>query len=139
MRKVSTAQASCERGGVLLEGAGSRHDSAELFAERYLARLPTTPLEGGEASKGAGMAKSGARVGIDLEQSSIAGAQVKGVGQGYSLTHVSVRALPEGLVFEGEVVDVDGLAAELKTFWKESGFTAVSYTHLRAHETRHDL
>ena len=59
------------------------------------------------------MAKSGARVGIDLEQSSIAGAQVKGAGQGYSLTAASVRALPEGLVFEGEVVDVEALAAEL--------------------------
>ena len=74
------------------------------------------------------MAKSGARVGIDLEESSIAGAQVKSAGQGYSLTHVSVRALPEGLVFEGEVVDVNGLAAELKTFWKESGFTGKRFS-----------
>jgi type IV pilus assembly protein PilM len=74
------------------------------------------------------MAKSSARVGIDLEQSSIAGVQVKGAGQGYSLTHVSVRALPEGLVFEGEVVDVNGLAAELKTFWKESGFTGKRFS-----------
>jgi type IV pilus assembly protein PilM len=74
------------------------------------------------------MAKSGARVGIDLEQSSIAGVQVKGAGQGYSLTSVSVRALPEGLVFEGEVVDVDGLAAELKTFWKESGFAGKRFS-----------
>jgi type IV pilus assembly protein PilM len=74
------------------------------------------------------MAKSGARVGIDLEQSSIAGVQLKGAGQGYSLTHVSVRALPEGLVFEGEVVDVAGLAAELKTFWKESGFTGKRFS-----------
>ena len=74
------------------------------------------------------MAKSGARVGIDLEQSSIAGVQVKGAGQGYSLTHAAVRALPEGLVFEGEVVDVDGLAAELKTFWKESGFSGKRFS-----------
>jgi type IV pilus assembly protein PilM len=74
------------------------------------------------------MAKSGVRVGIDLEQSSIAGAQVKGAGQGYSLTHASVRALPEGLIFEGEVVDVDALAAELKAFWKESGFTGKRFS-----------
>jgi type IV pilus assembly protein PilM len=74
------------------------------------------------------MAKSGARVGIDLEQSSIAGVQVKGAGQGYSLTHVSVRALPEGLIFEGEVIDVVGLAAELKTFWKESGFSGKRFS-----------
>ncbi len=74
------------------------------------------------------MARSGARVGIDLEQSSIAGVQVKGAGRGYSLTHVCVRALPEGLVFEGEVVDVNGLAAELKTFWKEGGFTGKRFS-----------
>lgn len=74
------------------------------------------------------MAKSGVRVGIDLEQSSIAGAQVKGAGQGYSLTHASVRALPEGLVFEGEVVDVGALAAELKAFWKESGFAGKRFS-----------
>ena len=74
------------------------------------------------------MAKSGARVGIDLEQASIAGVQVKGAGQGYSLTNVSVRALPEGLVFEGEVVDVDAFAAELKAFWKESGFTGKRFS-----------
>jgi len=74
------------------------------------------------------MANSGACVGIDLEQSSIAGVQVKGAGQGYSLTHVSVRALPEGLVFEGEVVDVDALAVELKAFWKESGFTGKRFS-----------
>jgi type IV pilus assembly protein PilM len=44
------------------------------------------------------------------------------------LTHVSVRALQEGLVFEGEVVDVEALAAELKTFWKESGFTGKRFS-----------
>jgi type IV pilus assembly protein PilM len=74
------------------------------------------------------MAKSGARIGIDLEQASIAGAQVKGAGQGYSLTNVLVRALPEGLVFEGEVVDVNALAVELKAFWKESGFTGKRFS-----------
>lgn len=68
------------------------------------------------------MAKNGTRVGIDLEQSSIAGAQVKTTRQGSVLTGLNVRALPEGLLFEGEVVDVESLAAELKAFWKESGF-----------------
>jgi type IV pilus assembly protein PilM len=69
------------------------------------------------------MGKSGPRVGIDLEQSSIAGAQVNGSRQGHTLTHAAVRSLPPGLMFEGEVVDVDGLAAELKSFWKASGFS----------------
>ena len=70
------------------------------------------------------MAISGVRVGIDLEQNSLAGAQVKGT----SLTHVNVRAMREGLVFEGEVLDSDSLAAELKAFWKESGFTGKRFS-----------
>lgn len=74
------------------------------------------------------MAKNAVRVGIDLEQMSIAGAQVKGARQGRTLSAVAVRALPEGLMFEGEVVDVDGLAAELKAFWKESGFTGKRFS-----------
>ncbi len=69
------------------------------------------------------MAKNGVSVGIDLEQSSIAGAQIRGAKTGQTLTAAAVRALPEGLVFEGEVVDVDGLAAQLKSFWKEAGFS----------------
>jgi type IV pilus assembly protein PilM len=74
------------------------------------------------------MANSGVRVGIDLEQSSIAGAQVKSSRQGRTLTGVAVRAVPEGLLFEGEVVDVDALAVELKTFWKETGFTGKRFS-----------
>ena len=74
------------------------------------------------------MAKNGVRVGIDLQQASIAGAQVKGARQNNTLTNVAVRALPEGLVFEGEVVDIDGLAAELKSFWKASGFTGKKFS-----------
>ena len=70
------------------------------------------------------MAKGSVRVGIDLEQNSLAGAQVKGT----SLTAVNVRAMREGLVFEGEVLDSDSLAAELKAFWKESGFTGKRFS-----------
>jgi type IV pilus assembly protein PilM len=74
------------------------------------------------------MGKNGLRIGIDLEQMSIAGAQVNGSRQGRSLTHAAVRALPPGLMFEGEVVDVDGLAGELKSFWKDSGFTGKRFS-----------
>jgi type IV pilus assembly protein PilM len=74
------------------------------------------------------MAKIGMRVGIELGESAIAGAQVKGNRQGLALTNVAVRALPEGLVYEGEVVDVDSLAAELKGFWKASGFTGKRFS-----------
>jgi type IV pilus assembly protein PilM len=69
------------------------------------------------------MAKTSMRVGIEVGESSIAGVQVRGGRQGLTLTTVAVRALPAGLVFEGEVVDGDSLATELKSFWKTSGFT----------------
>jgi type IV pilus assembly protein PilM len=69
------------------------------------------------------MAKNGVSVGIDLEQSAIAGAQIRGAKTGQTLMAAAVRALPEGLVFEGEVIDVEGLAGELKSFWKEAGFS----------------
>jgi len=69
------------------------------------------------------MAMNAVRVGIDIEQASIVGAQVRTGRQGHTLTAASARALPDGLMFEGEVVDVDGLAAELKTFWKDAGFS----------------
>ena len=69
------------------------------------------------------MAMNAVHVGIDIEQASMVGAQVKTGRQGHTLLAVSARALPDGLMFEGEVVDIDGLAAELKTFWKAAGFT----------------
>jgi type IV pilus assembly protein PilM len=72
------------------------------------------------------MAKNGMRVGLDLEQSSIAAVQVKPGKQHNVLTHAAIRGLPEGLVFEGEVVDGDALANELKVLWKEGGFASKS-------------
>ena len=74
------------------------------------------------------MATNAVRVGIDIEQASIVGAQVKSGRQGHTLSAVSVRALPDGLMFEGEIVDVDGLAAELKSFWKAAGFSGKRFS-----------
>jgi type IV pilus assembly protein PilM len=68
------------------------------------------------------MGKSAARIGIDLEQSSLAGVQVGGSRQSHVLTRAAFRALPPGVMLEGEVVDVDRLGEELKSFWKTSGF-----------------
>jgi len=68
------------------------------------------------------MARSTPRVGIDFEQSLMAAAQVKGTRQSQVLTHAAVQPLPDGLVVEGEVADVTGLAAELKSFWKHNSF-----------------
>jgi len=70
------------------------------------------------------MAISGVRVGIDLEQNSMAGVQIKG----QVLTHVHVRAMQEGLILEGEVLDGELLAAEIKSFWKEAGFAGKRFS-----------
>ena len=74
------------------------------------------------------MAMNAMRVGIDIEQASMVGAQVRTGRQGHTLTAVAARALPDGLMFEGEVVDIEGLAAELKSFWKEAGFTGKRFS-----------
>jgi len=74
------------------------------------------------------MSKNPVRIGVDIEQSSLVGAQVKTGRQGHTLSAVAVKALPDGLVYEGEVVDVEGLAAELKTFWKSAGFSGKKFS-----------
>ena len=48
--------------------------------------------------------------------------QLGGKSPMLSLAAVHERRLPEGIVFEGEVLDPDGLAAELKSFVKEGRF-----------------
>src|SRR5512139_2612885 len=74
------------------------------------------------------MAMNVLRVGIDIEQASMVGAQIKTGRQGHTLTAVAAKALPDGLMFEGEVVDVEGLAEELKAFWKSAGFTGKRFS-----------
>lgn len=74
------------------------------------------------------MAKNAMRVGLDLEQSSIAAVQVKSTKSTHVLIAAGVGALPEGLIFEGEVINVDGLAQQLKSFWKENGFAGKRFS-----------
>ncbi|MCL4368029.1 MAG: type IV pilus assembly protein PilM [Actinobacteria bacterium] len=59
-------------------------------------------------------------IGLDIGKSSIVGVQVAGRAPGAVLKVVHDRPIPEGLVFEGEVLDPDGLAAELKAFMREA-------------------
>ncbi len=63
-----------------------------------------------------------APIGLDIGKSSIVGVQLGGRPPAASLVGVHERVIPEGLVFEGEVVDPEGLASELKAFRKESAF-----------------
>lgn len=65
---------------------------------------------------------SASRIGLEIEQTLLAGVQVKGHRRSQVLTHAAIQTLPEGLVEEGEVMDVAGLAAQLKSFWKRAGF-----------------
>lgn len=59
-------------------------------------------------------------IGLDVGKSSIIGVQLGGKAPSLVLKSFYERAIPEGLVFEGEVLDPDGLAHELKSFMKES-------------------
>jgi type IV pilus assembly protein PilM len=59
-------------------------------------------------------------IGLDIGKSSIVGVQVVGRAPGAVLKVVHDRPIPEGLVFEGEVLDADGLAAELKAFMRDA-------------------
>src|SRR5664279_3377774 len=68
------------------------------------------------------VARTTPRVGLDFEQTLMAAAQVKGSRQSQVLTSAAVEPLPEGLVSEGEIVDVGALAAQLKSFWKKNHF-----------------
>ncbi|GAB4252331.1 MAG: type IV pilus assembly protein PilM [Thermoleophilia bacterium] len=59
-------------------------------------------------------------IGLDIGKSSIVGAQVKGAVPDAALKAYHERYIPDGLVFEGEVVDPEGLGKELKAFMSES-------------------
>jgi type IV pilus assembly protein PilM len=69
------------------------------------------------------VARSTPRVGLDFEQTLMAAAQIRGVRQSQVLTNAAVEPLPSGLIVEGEVVDVAGLASVLKSFWRKKRFT----------------
>jgi type IV pilus assembly protein PilM len=59
-------------------------------------------------------------IGLDIGKSSIVGVQLAGKAPSAVLKSFHERPIPEGLVFEGEVIDPQGLAAEIKGFMKES-------------------
>jgi len=62
-----------------------------------------------------------ATIGLDIGRSSIIGVQVAGKDSAPCLKAYHERPLPEGLVFEGEVLDAEGLGAEIKAFMRDSG------------------
>ena len=57
-------------------------------------------------------------VGLDLGRSSITAVRLRHQTGGSELLQVSLDTLPEGLIQEGEVRDVEALAYAIKEFWK---------------------
>src|SRR5680860_1771911 len=61
-------------------------------------------------------------IGIDIGKSSIIGVRISGTATDPVLRKFHERQIPEGLVFEGEVLDAESLGDELKAFVREAGF-----------------
>lgn len=57
-------------------------------------------------------------VGLDLGRSSITAVRVRHQTGGSVLVSAAMDRMPDGLIQEGEVKDVDGLAETIRTFWK---------------------
>ena len=58
-------------------------------------------------------------VALDIGSSSLKAAQVKRGRGGYSVGRTAVRPLAEGLVADGQVLDSESVAAEIKRMWRE--------------------
>lgn len=68
----------------------------------------------------------GGIVGMDVDRGAIKAVQITGAAEGYVLQHVGYHRLPEGVILDGEVVDVETLAAEIREFWDLHSFKGKS-------------
>jgi type IV pilus assembly protein PilM len=62
-------------------------------------------------------------VALDIGSSALAGVELADGRERPTLVRAAIEPLPHGLVVDGEVVDPDGLAAELKRFWRAQHFS----------------
>lgn len=62
-------------------------------------------------------------VALDIGSSALAGAELSSHRGGVKLDRARVEPLPPGLMQDGEITDPGALAAEVKRFWKASGFS----------------
>lgn len=60
-------------------------------------------------------------VGLDITSSALVAVMLKKRGKTYTLVRHAVAPLDHGIVSDGEVVDVLGLSAALRTFWDREG------------------
>lgn len=65
-------------------------------------------------------------IGLDIDRGALKAVQVSGSPGSYALQHVGYHRLPPGVISEGEVMDHDLLAAELKEFWNSHSFKGKS-------------
>ena len=68
---------------------------------------------------GGGFGSKMSPVGLDLGRSSISAVRLKHSTSGDVMLQAALDQLPEGLIQEGEVRDVDALAFAIRDFWKE--------------------
>jgi type IV pilus assembly protein PilM len=62
------------------------------------------------------------RVGLDITPTALHAVVLRKRGKTHALVRRASMALPPGLVADGEVVDVEGLAAAIRAFWDAEGF-----------------
>jgi type IV pilus assembly protein PilM len=62
-------------------------------------------------------------VALDIGSSAIAGVELKTARERVSLARAAVEPLPPGLVHDGEIVNPDELAGEIKRFWRSARFS----------------
>jgi type IV pilus assembly protein PilM len=65
-------------------------------------------------------------IGMDVDRGALKAVQLSRTGGDYILGHVGYHRLPPGTIIEGEVADIDLLAAEIKEFWSSHSFKGKS-------------
>ncbi len=76
------------------------------------------PKQRKERKAGVSLSAKTSPVGLDLGRSSITAVRLRHQTSGSVLQQAALDAIPEGLIQEGEVRDVDGLATAIRDFWK---------------------
>ena len=71
-----------------------------------------------ERKAGVSLSAKTSPVGLDLGRSSITAVRLRHQTSGSVLQQAALDAIPDGLIQEGEVRDVEGLASAIRDFWK---------------------
>ncbi|MHB1412668.1 MAG: type IV pilus assembly protein PilM [Thermoleophilia bacterium] len=103
--------------------AKPRRERKPLFTRKTkesAAKEPTPPKQKAAHPKkgGAGFGSRTSPVGLDLGRSSVTAVRLRHQTSGSMILQVALDSLPEGLIQEGEVRDVEGLAFAIREFWK---------------------